>query len=409
LHKLEEAQRRDHRRLGKDLDLFSVNEEIGPGLILWHPKGAMIRFLIEQFEQHEQLARGYDLVYTPHIASEKIYKTSGHLETYRENMYSPMSIEEVDYYLKPMNCPGHIMIYKSNVRSYRDLPIRLAELGTVYRYERSGTLHGMLRVRGFTQDDSHIFCTPEQVIQEVSSVIELAQYMAGVFGYDFQAYLATRPEKFIGDDAIWTKAENELKAAMESRGLTFKIDEGGGAFYGPKIDIKWVDALGREWTGPTIQADFNLPERFDVNYIGEDGERHRAVMIHRTLLGSMERFVGGLVEHYAGAFPAWLAPVQAVIIPITDHQIEFANQAKASLEALGMRVKVDDDSSRMQAKIRNAQMEKIPYMLVVGKREVEQNAVAVRLRSGEDLGAMPLSEFAELAKGVIATRSLDLK
>lgn len=409
LHKLEEAQRRDHRRLGKDLDLFSVNEEIGPGLILWHPKGAMVRFLIEQFEQHEQLARGYDLVYTPHIASEKIYKTSGHLETYRENMYSPMSIEEVDYYLKPMNCPGHIMIYKSNVRSYRDLPIRLAELGTVYRYERSGTLHGMLRVRGFTQDDSHIFCTPEQVIQEVSGVIELAQYMAGVFGYDFQAYLATRPEKFIGDDAIWTKAENELKAAMESRGLSFKIDEGGGAFYGPKIDIKWVDALGREWTGPTIQADFNLPERFDVNYIGEDGERHRAVMIHRTLLGSMERFVGGLVEHYAGAFPVWLAPVQVVIIPITDHQVEFANQAKATLEALGMRVKVDSDSNRMQAKIRNAQMEKIPYMLVVGKREVEQNAVAVRLRSGEDLGAIPLMEFAELAKNVIASRSLELK
>jgi threonyl-tRNA synthetase len=409
LHKLEEAQRRDHRRLGKDLDLFSVNEEIGPGLILWHPKGAMIRFLIEQFEQHEQLARGYDLVYTPHIASEKIYKTSGHLETYRENMYSPMSIEEVDYYLKPMNCPGHIMIYKSNVRSYRDLPIRLAELGTVYRYERSGTLHGMLRVRGFTQDDSHIFCTPEQVIQEVSGVIELAQYMAGVFGYDFQAYLATRPEKFIGDDEVWTRAENELKAAMESRGLSFKIDEGGGAFYGPKIDIKWVDALGREWTGPTIQADFNLPERFDVNYIGEDGERHRAVMIHRTLLGSMERFVGGLVEHYAGAFPVWLAPVQAVIIPITDHQVEFANEAKAMLEALGMRVKVDSDSNRMQAKIRNAQMEKIPYMLVVGKREVEQNAVAVRLRSGEDLGAMPLSEFAELAKNVIASRTLELK
>jgi threonyl-tRNA synthetase len=409
LHKLEEAQRRDHRRLGKDLDLFSVNEEIGPGLILWHPKGAMVRFLIEQFEQHEQLARGYDLVYTPHIASEKIYKTSGHLETYRENMYSPMSIEEVDYYLKPMNCPGHIMIYKSQVRSYRDLPIRLAELGTVYRYERSGTLHGMLRVRGFTQDDSHIFCTPEQVITEAAGVIELAQFFAGVFGYEFKAYLATRPEKFIGDDAIWTKAENELKAAMESRGLTYTIDEGGGAFYGPKIDIKWVDALGREWTGPTIQADFNLPERFDVNYIGEDGERHRAVMIHRTLLGSMERFVGGLVEHFAGAFPVWLAPVQVVIIPITDHQIEFANEAKATLEALGMRVKVDSDSNRMQAKIRNAQMEKIPYMLVVGKREVEQNAVAVRLRNGDDLGAIPLSEFAELAQNIIKTRSLELK
>ena len=295
LLRLEEAQRRDHRRLGKDLDLFSVNEEIGPGLILWHPKGAMVRYLVEQFEQKEQLDRGYDLVYTPHIASEKIYKTSGHLETYRENMYSPMSIEEVDYYLKPMNCPGHIMIYKSRVHSYRELPIRLAELGTVYRYERSGTLHGMLRVRGFTQDDSHIFCTPQQVVDEVRGVIDLAVHMAGVFGYEFQAYLATRPEKAIGSDAIWARGLDDLKRAMESRGLSYKIDEGGGAFYGPKIDIKWVDALGREWTGPTIQVDFNLPERFDVTYVGEDGERHRAAMIHRTLLGSMERFVGGLV------------------------------------------------------------------------------------------------------------------
>jgi threonyl-tRNA synthetase len=408
LQKLEEAQRRDHRRLGKDLDLFSVNEEIGPGLILWHPKGALVRYLVEQFEQNEQLARGYDLVYTPHIASEKIYKTSGHLETYSENMYSPMSIEDVDYYLKPMNCPGHIMIYKSQVRSYRDLPVRLAELGTVYRYERSGTLHGMLRVRGFTQDDAHIFCTPEQVIDEAAGVIDLAKFFAGVFGYEFKAYLATRPEKAIGSDDIWAKAEHELKAAMERHNLDFEIDEGGGAFYGPKIDIKWVDALGREWTGPTIQADFNLPERFDVNYIGEDGERHRAVMIHRTLLGSMERFVGGLIEHYAGAFPVWLAPVQAVIIPITDHQVEFANQAKAALEARGLRVQVDTSRDRMQAKIRNAQMQKVPYMLVIGKREVEQNAVAVRLRSGEDLGAMPVHEFSDMAEAVAKSRSLEL-
>jgi len=409
LHRLEEAQRRDHRRLGRELDLFSVNEEIGPGLILWHPKGAMIRFLIEQFEQHEQLARGYDLVYTPHIASEKIYKTSGHLETYRENMYSPMSIEEVDYYLKPMNCPGHIMIYKNTVRSYRDLPIRLAELGTVYRYERSGTLHGMLRVRGFTQDDSHIFCTPDQVIEELSAVIDFAQHFAKVFGYEFTAYLATRPEKSIGSEEVWDRAVDQLRQSLEQRGLSWKIDEGGGAFYGPKIDIKWVDALGREWTGPTIQVDFNLPERFDVNYIGEDGERHRAVMIHRTLLGSMERFVGGLIEHYAGAFPVWLAPVQIAIIPITDDQIAFANQVKATLEAKGLRVNVNDARDRMQAKIRDAQMQKIPYMLVIGKREVEQNAVAVRLRSGEDLGAMQVQDFVDMVEAVVASKSLEPK
>src|SRR6478609_8646092 len=409
LARVEEAQRRDHRRLGRDLDLFSVNDEIGPGLILWHPRGAMIRYQIEQFEQKEQLERGYQIVYTPHIASEKIYQTSGHLETYRENMYSPMSIEEVDYYLKPMNCPGHIMIYKNTVRSYRDLPIRLAELGTVYRYERSGTLHGMLRVRGFTQDDSHIFCTPEQVIEELSAVIDFAQHFAKVFGYEFTAYLATRPEKSIGSEEVWDRAVDQLKQALEQRGLSWKLDEGGGAFYGPKIDIKWVDALGREWTGPTIQVDFNLPERFDVNYIGEDGERHRAVMIHRTLLGSMERFVGGLIEHYAGAFPVWLAPVQIAIIPIADDQIAFANQVKATLEAKGLRVNVNDARDRMQAKIRDAQMQKIPYMLVIGKREVEQNAVAVRLRSGEDLGAMQVPDFVEMVEAVVAAKSLELK
>ncbi len=408
LQRLEEAQRRDHRRLGRDLDLFSVNEEIGPGLILWHPKGAMIRYLVEQFEQKEQLSRGYDLVYTPHIASEKIYKTSGHLETYKENMYSPMSIEEVDYYLKPMNCPGHIMIYKSRVHSYRDLPVRLAELGTVYRYERSGTLHGMLRVRGFTQDDSHIFCTPDQVIDEVRGVIDLAIHMAGVFGYQFQAYLSTRPEKAIGSDVVWQQATDALKRAMEERGLSYKVDEGGGAFYGPKIDIKWVDALGREWTGPTIQVDFNLPERFDVTYVAEDGERHRVAMIHRTLLGSMERFVGGLVEHYAGAFPVWLAPVQASIIPITDDQVEFARDAQRKLADAGLRATVDDGRDRMQAKIRNAQLEKIPYMLVIGKREVEAGAVAVRLRNGRDLGAMPLDDAVALIASRAASRSLYL-
>jgi threonyl-tRNA synthetase len=408
LTRLEEAQRRDHRRLGRELDLFSVNEEIGPGLILWHPKGAMVRYLVEQFEQKEQLARGYDLVYTPHIASEKIYRTSGHLETYRENMYAPMSIEEVDYYLKPMNCPGHIMIYKNRVHSYRDLPVRLAELGTVYRYERSGTLHGMLRVRGFTQDDSHIFCTPEQVVAEAGGVIDLAMHMADVFGYEFQSYLATRPEKSIGDAEVWEAATEDLRRAMEIRGLSYKIDEGGGAFYGPKIDIKWVDALGREWTGPTIQVDFNLPERFDVNYIGEDGERHRVAMIHRTLLGSMERFVGGLVEHYAGAFPLWLAPVQAAIIPITDDQIDYARDVARRLTDAGLRIEVNDRRDRMQAKIREAQLQKIPYMLVIGKREAAEDAVAVRLRNGRDLGAMPVGSFLELALPRVESRSLHL-
>ena len=409
LHRLEEAARRDHRRLGKELDLFSVNDEIGPGLILWHPKGAMVRYLVEQFEQQEQLRRGYDLVYTPHIASEKIYKTSGHLETYHENMYSPMSIEEADYYLKPMNCPGHIMIYKDKVHSYRELPIRYAELGTVYRYERSGTLHGMLRVRGFTQDDSHIFCTHDQVVEEVGGVIDLALHMADIFGYGFEAYLGTRPEKAIGDAAIWDEAIDKLKQALASRNMKYKVDEGEGAFYGPKIDIKWLDALGRAWTGPTIQVDFNLPERFDVNYIAEDGARHRVAMIHRTLLGSMERFVGGLVEHYGGAFPAWLAPVQASIIPITDDQVEFANGVLERLAERGLRAEVDASSGRVQAKIRNAQLQKVPYMLVVGRREAEADSVAVRLRSGEDLGAKTVDEFLAMVLPVIETKSLDLQ
>jgi threonyl-tRNA synthetase len=409
LHKLEEAQKRDHRRLGRELDLFSVNEEIGPGLILWHPKGAIIRFLIEQFEQHEQLKRGYDLVYTPHIASEKIYKTSGHLETYGENMYSPMSIEEVDYYLKPMNCPGHIAIFNNSVHSYRELPIRLAELGTVYRYERSGTLHGMLRVRGFTQDDAHIFCRPDQLIEELSSIIDFVFHIAGIFGYEFEAYLGTRPAKAIGSEDVWERAIDALKQAADGRNLPVKIDEGEGAFYGPKIDIKWLDALGRAWTGPTIQVDFNLPERFDVNYIGEDGAKHRAVMVHRTLLGSMERFVGGLIEHYAGAFPVWLAPIQASIIPITDDQVPFAKEVEAQLKDAGFRVEVDQSSGRMQAKIRNAQLQKVPYMLVIGKREAEAGAIAVRLRTGEDLGAMPVAEFLALMKGVNDSKSLTLQ
>jgi threonyl-tRNA synthetase len=320
-----------------------------------------------------------------------------------------MSIEEMDYYLKPMNCPGHIKIFQSQVRSYRDLPYRLAELGTVYRYERSGTLHGMLRVRGFTQDDAHIFCTEEQATEEISGVIDLSIYMAEKFGYEFKAYLATRPDKWVGDDETWDRATDQLRVALEQRDVPFELDEGGGAFYGPKIDIKWVDALGREWTGPTIQLDFNLPQRFDINYIGDDGDRHRVVMIHRTLLGSMERFVGGLIEHYAGAFPLWLAPVQIALIPITDDQIEFSRGVAEQARCLGLRIELFDQKERMQAKIRDAQLMKIPYMLVIGKREVEAGAVAVRLRSGEDLGQVQVAQFLEQVKHLVDAQSLSLE
>ncbi|CAN5740675.1 threonine--tRNA ligase [soil metagenome] len=409
LERREEALRRDHRRLGRELDLFSTNEMIGAGLILWHPKGAMVRNLIERFETDEHLKRGYDLVYTPHIASEETYKQSGHLETYAENMYSPMDIEGSPYYLKPMNCPAHIMIYNSTIRSYRDLPIRYAELGTVYRYERSGTLHGMLRVRGFTQDDAHIFCRPDQMLDEAKAVIDLADYFAEVFGYRYEAYIATRPEKSIGSDENWVRAEATLKQAVSEMGIGFKIDEGGGAFYGPKIDIKFLDSLGREWTGPTIQVDFNLPERFDANYIGEDGQQHRVVMVHRTVLGSMERFVGGLVEHYGGAFPVWLAPVQAVVIPIADRHVEYADSVARRLKEAGIRVDVDSGSDRMQNKIRHAQLQKVPYMLVAGDREAEADAVAVRLRTNENLGAQPVSEFVEMVTGLADSKSRELQ
>jgi threonyl-tRNA synthetase len=408
LERLEEAQRRDHRRLGRELDLFSVNEAIGAGLILWHPKGALVRHLIERFETDEHLKRGYDIVYTPHIASESIYQQTGHLETYRENMYSPMDIEGSPYYLKPMNCPAHVMIYNSDVRSYRDLPIRYAEMGTCYRFERSGTLHGMLRVRGFTQDDAHIFCRPDQLRDEIVGVLDLAVYFAEVFGYEFEIFLATRPEKSIGSEENWEAATNTLAEALRYRGVDFKWDHGQGAFYGPKIDIKFLDSLGREWTGPTIQCDFNLPERLDANYIGEDGQRHRVVMLHRTVLGSMERFVGGLIEHFAGAFPVWLAPVQAAVIPIADRHLDYAASVRDKLEAQGLRVEVDDSSDRMQAKIRRNQLQRVPYMLVVGDKEAEAGAVAVRLRTNENLGPMPLDRFVDLSKSVIDSKSLEL-
>jgi threonyl-tRNA synthetase len=408
LHQLEEAERRDHRRLGRELDLFSTSDEIGPGLILWHPKGAIIRNEIESFWKQVHFDRGYDLLYTPHIHNGAIFERSGHLQSYAENMYAPMDIDGTDYYVKPMNCPAAITIYNTRTHSYRDLPLRWAELGTVYRYERSGVLHGMLRVRGFTQDDSHIFCTPDQLEDEVNRVIDLVDYMMQTFGYTYSAYLATRPEKWVGTEEAWEHATEMLRRALEKRGMAYEVDEGGGTFYAPKIDIKLYDAIGREWQGPTIQVDMQLPDRFDMWYVGDDGERHRPVMVHRTVLGSMERFVGGLIEHYAGAFPVWLAPVQAVVIPIADRHQEYAHQVVAELKKHNIRAEADVSDGRMQGKIRDAQVQKVPYMLVVGDREAEAGAVSVRLRSGEDLKSMPLARFTEIATTQRDARSMDL-
>jgi threonyl-tRNA synthetase len=405
LWKMEEAAKRDHRKLGKDLDLFSTNPNIGAGLVLWHPAGAIIRHEIEKFWKDEHIKRGYQLVYTPHLASEEIYKISGHLEAYGDMMYSPMDIDGNPYRAKPMNCPGHICIYQSTMRSYRELPVRYAELGTVYRYERSGALHGLLRVRGFTQDDSHIYCRPDQLKQEVNGVLDLTEFMMKTFGYRYHAYLATRPAKSIGTDEEWAFATNALREVLEERGMPYDVDEGGGVFYAPKIDVKLWDALGREWQGPTCQVDLNLPVRFNLTYIGEDGKEHRCIMIHRTVLGSMERFIGGLIEHYGGAFPLWLAPVQAVIIPIADRHNEYARQVAAALQDVNLRVRVDDSSNRMQAKIRDAQMQKAPFMLVVGDKEAAAQAVAVRSREDGDLGPKPLSEFIGLALAKVAKRS----
>ncbi|MGQ9665712.1 MAG: threonine--tRNA ligase [Anaerolineae bacterium] len=408
LQRLEEIERRDHRRLGKQLDIYSIDLDIGPGLVLWHPNGAIIRHEIESFWRNEHLKRGYSLVYTPHIASERIYEISGHLEAYADMMYAPMEIEGRPYRVKPMNCPGHIKIFKSQLRSYRDLPIRYAELGTVYRFERSGVLHGLLRVRGFTQDDAHIFCRPDQLQEEINGVLDLTEFMMSTFGYRYKAYLSTRPEKYIGTDEQWEFATEKLRAALEQRGMEYEVDEGGGVFYGPKIDTKLWDALGREWQGPTLQLDLNLPERFDVNYIGEDGKEHRVIILHRTVLGSMERFIGGLLEHYAGAFPPWLAPIQAVFIPIADRHNAYCHARAELLRQAGLRVQVDDSSERMGAKIRQAQLQKIPYMLVVGDRELEAGAVAVRLRSGEDLGSVPFENFYEQLLEAVRSRRFEL-
>ncbi len=398
LNLLEEAKKRDHRKLGKDLELFSSVDEVGAGLILWHPNGAKIRKIIEDYWRDEHEKADYDFVYTPHIGKAQLWETSEHLGFYKENMYSPIDIEGQEYYLKPMNCPFHLHIYKSKIRSYKELPIRYAETGTVYRYERSGVLHGLLRVRGFTQDDAHHFCSPEQMPQEIDFVLNFCLDMLRAFGFtEFTAYLSTRPEKAVGDPARWKEAEVALEASLKRAGIAYDVDEGGGAFYGPKIDLKIKDALQREWQLSTIQFDFNEPEKFDLTYIGEDGEQHRPFMVHRALLGSLERFFGVLIEHYAGAFPVWLMPVQAMIIPIADRHMAYAEELKKTIRAAGMRVKVDDRSERMNAKIRDAQNQKIPYMLIVGDQEMEKKQISLRLRNGENPGAQDIATFLERA------------
>jgi len=392
LENIEEARKRDHRVLGKQLNLFSISEDIGPGLVIWHPKGAIIRGIAEDFWKSEHVSAGYSLVYTPHIGKSDLWKTSGHLEFYSDNMFAPMDMDGQDYYLKPMNCPFHMTYYKTDLRSYRDLPIRIGELGTVYRYERGGVLSGLLRVRGLTQDDAHIFCREDQVQEEVNRILDLTFYLLKTFGFDdYRIMLATKPEKAVGEDTKWEIATQALKDTLNSRQIAYEVDEGGGAFYGPKIDIHIKDAIGRLWQVTTVQFDFNLPNRFELEYVGEDGAKHEPFVLHRALLGSMERFMGILIEHYGGAFPTWLAPVQAIIIPIASRHEDFGMKVKDQMSKTGIRCELDDRNERMGSKIRDAQVEKIPYMLVVGDRESDTDTVSVRHRSGEDLGSMPIN------------------
>jgi len=405
LKKLEEAARRDHRKLGKELDLFSIHEEAGPGLVHWHPKGAVIRRVIEDFWKDEHVKRGYDIVYTPHIAKVGLWQTSGHWDFYHDYLYSPMDVEGQQYIIKPMNCLGHILMYKTKLRSYRELPLRYAELGTVYRYERSGVLHGLARVRGFTQDDAHIFCRFDQLEEEVVGVLELTRFMINTFGFtNYKVLLSTRPEKYAGALEVWEEATETLRKALSRSGITYDVDPGEGVFYGPKIDTKIEDALGRAWQGPTVQVDFNLPQRFDVNYIGEDGQEHMVAMVHRTVLGSMERFLALLIEHYGGDFPVWLAPVQVKVIPIADRHLDHTRKLEAEFRSRGVRVEIDGRSERMNLKIRQAQLEKIPYMLVVGDKEVADNSVSIRRRSGEQISAQPFDSFLETISADIANR-----
>lgn len=407
LHRLEEAKRRDHRLLAQQLDLYSTDPRVGPGLILWHPKGSIIRNEIENYERGLILRHGYDLVYTPHIMSEKLFQISGHLENFRENMFGAMDVEGAAYRPKPMNCPGHICIYQSRQRSYRDLPIRYAEFGAVYRYERSGVLHGMMRVRGFTQDDAHVFCTLDQVPSEIERLLDLCHEMLTTFGYPYTIDLATRPEKAMGTEDQWKQAEKTLADVLASRGQAFEYDEGGGAFYGPKLDFKLIDAIGRKWQGPTVQLDFNLPERFGLEYTGADNAPHRPTMLHRVLVGSMERFVGGLIEHFAGAFPLWLAPEQVRVIPIADEMKGFAQSIVDRLKARGVRVHLDDRSDTLNYRIREGEMLKIPYMAVVGKREAENDSLALRVRgAGKKQEVLPVADFIARVEDELATRAL---
>ena len=397
LHRLEEAKRRDHRRLGPELDLFSIEEAAGPGLIFWHPKGGLVRKLMEDWLREELLRRGYDLVFTPHVMRLDLWKTSGHVNFYRENMFGPLEVEKDEYQLKPMNCPGHILIYQSRLRSYRDLPLRLAELGTVYRYERSGVLHGLLRVRGFTQDDAHIFCTPDEIESEIAACVDFALAALRTFGFDrYEVELSARdpahPESYAGSVEDWERAEAALTNTLSRMNIPFKKMEGEAVFYGPKIDIKLIDAIGRPWQLTTVQFDFNLPRRFGLEYVGEDGARHQPLMVHRALLGSVERFFGILVEHYAGAFPLWLAPVQVEICPVSEKVADYAKHVTETLKRHSIRVHLDDRNEKLPAKIRDAQMQKIPYMLVVGAKEAEAGTVSVRHRSKGDLGPKPLAE-----------------
>jgi threonyl-tRNA synthetase len=411
LHRLEEAKRRDHRRLGQELDLFSIEEDAGPGLIFWHPKGGLIRNLIETWLRDELQRRGYDLVYTPHIMRKHLWEISGHTGFYRDSMFGAIEVEKDDYQLKPMNCPGHILIYKSRLRSYRELPMRLAELGTVYRYERSGVLHGLLRVRGFTQDDSHIFCMPEQMESEVQGCVDFALAVMRTFGFDrYEVELsdwdALHPENYAGKPEDWKRATDALAATLERMNIPFKRVLGEGAFYGPKIDVKLIDAIGRSWQLTTVQFDFNLPPRFGLEYVGEDGARHEPLMVHRALLGSVERFFGILVEHYAGAFPAWLAPVQASVLPLSEKFIDYARKVTQQLADGGIRVHLDERNEKLQAKIRDAQLQKIPYMLVIGGKEAEAGTVSVRHRTKGDLGPQPTGDLLNALREEIASRTI---
>ncbi len=399
LDNLEEIKKRDHRKLGKELDLFSIQDETGPGLILWHPKGSQIRLLVENFWRAQHLANGYEMVYSPHVARLDLWKTSGHLDFYRENMYASMPVESSEYQLKPMNCPFHIMVFKSHLRSYRDLPIRYGELGTVYRYERSGVLHGLMRVRGFTQDDAHIFCSPDQLAEEVRKVLKFTTFMLGTFGFsEFKMYLSTRPEKAVGSIDQWDQATEALATALTEGGYAYQEDPGEGVFYGPKIDVKIQDALGRSWQCSTVQVDFNNPERFGLSYIGEDGKTHQPIMIHRALLGSIERFFGILLEHYGGAFPTWLAPVQVAILPISQKHEDYAKKVGKNLREQGCRVNLDLRNEKVGLKIRESEKAKVPLMVVVGDREAESETVSVRQRNGKNLGTMSMNDILQLIR-----------